>query len=95
VFWDGGEDGFWEREPFGWEGPGMTGRWTRGIKIGRFGGPAPKEGEKKARVSLFISLRWLICGRSPRDKERLARSGDSSSRSSPRGELERRDSASA
>ena len=54
IFWTGGgEDGFWEREPFGWEGTGSgsDGRYTRAIKIGRFGGPPAEEGKKKARVS--------------------------------------------
>jgi len=59
IFWTGGgEDGFWEREPFGWDGTGSgsEGRYTRGIKIGRFGGPPPVEGKKKARVSLIVLL---------------------------------------
>lgn len=49
IFWaGGGEDGFWEREPFGWTG--ADGRYTRAIKIGNFGGPPAPEGKKKPRV---------------------------------------------
>lgn len=53
VFFMGGkdgEDGFWEREPFGWDGVGSEGRFTRCIRMGQFGGPPPAEGQKKARV---------------------------------------------
>ncbi|KAL7413774.1 CwfJ C-terminus 1-domain-containing protein-like protein [Mrakia frigida] len=69
IFWTGGgEDGFWEREPFGWEGTGSgsEGRYTRGIKIGRFGGPPPEEGKKKARSFYAFSLSPLVAPFPPR-----------------------------
>ncbi|CDZ96519.1 Uncharacterized conserved protein [Phaffia rhodozyma] len=59
VFFMGGrdgEDGFWEREPFGWDGAGSEGRYTRCIRMGRFGGPPPLDGQKKARSFYAFSL---------------------------------------
>lgn len=49
LFWADGP-GFWEREPFGWPGPGgKDERWTRTIKLGPLGAIA--DGGKPARVS--------------------------------------------
>ena len=56
VFWSEGE-GFWEREPLGWAGPGGSEeRWTRAVKLGALGGEASQT-QKKARVS-FLHARW-------------------------------------
>jgi hypothetical protein len=49
MFWGAGE-GFWEREPFAWDGD----RYTRAVKLGRLGGeqrPDAGPGGKRARVS--------------------------------------------
>ncbi|TXT04943.1 hypothetical protein VHUM_04026 [Vanrija humicola] len=40
LFWADGP-GFWEREPWGWTGPGgKEERWTRAIKLGALGAPS-------------------------------------------------------
>ena len=49
LFWADGE-GFWEREPLGWEAEGKQERWTRAVKLGALGAEEP-QGGKKARVS--------------------------------------------
>ncbi|PVG04244.1 hypothetical protein CPB86DRAFT_747588 [Serendipita vermifera] len=46
---------FWERDPFGWPGMAETGRCTRFLSIGAFGGTAP-EGQKKPRWSYAFSI---------------------------------------
>jgi hypothetical protein len=53
MFWGEGE-GFWEREPWGWQGSnGKDERWTRSVKLGSLGSEEP-QGVKKARVSLHF-----------------------------------------
>ena len=44
---------FWEREPFPWPDAVDTGRCTRFLSIGAFGGQVP-EGQKRPRVSKLI-----------------------------------------
>jgi hypothetical protein len=56
AFWADGE-GFWEREPFGWQAAGGgEERWTRAVKLGQLGAEGTA---KKARVS----YRWLPYGK--------------------------------
>lgn len=45
MFWADSQ-GFWEREPFGWNHEGKDERWTRAVKLGALG----DQGEKKGRV---------------------------------------------
>nr|ODO02602.1 nuclear protein [Cryptococcus depauperatus CBS 7855] len=55
LLWGTG-NGFWEREPCGWNGPnGKEERWTRVVKLGELGGEAPAEG-KKARWFYAFTL---------------------------------------
>ncbi|WRT65941.1 uncharacterized protein IL334_002892 [Kwoniella shivajii] len=55
LLWGDGE-GFWEREPWGWNGPtGKEERWTRAVKLGALGGEAPSGG-KKARWFYAFTL---------------------------------------
>ena len=59
MFWGEGE-GFWEREPWSWIGPGRKEeRWTRAVKLGALGGEGA-EGGKKARVrELSLALQVI------------------------------------